>query len=122
MKVGDYVRTNKGNIARIVKITDLTIICDRIVYPSRNFGFNKQLRKESLERLQVKSNSNIKELIKAGDFIEYETTFDDGSKTKYLEILNDKRLKELKSSSECCKVKSIITKEQFSQMKYRIGE
>ena len=41
---------------------------------------------------------------------------------RYLEIVNDKRLKELKSSSECCKVKSIITKEQFSQIKYRIGE
>ena len=115
MKVGDYIRTNKGNIAKIVKITDLTIICDYIIYPS-NYGFNKQLRKENLKRLGVKSGSNIIDLIEVGDYVNGEKVINIIKEHKYLEVSDEEIVIDEKD------IKSIVTHEQFSQMEYRIGE
>lgn len=114
MKVGDYVRTNKGNIAKIVKITDLTIICDYIIYPS-NYGFNKQLRKENLKRLGVKSSPNIIDLIEVGDYVNgvMVTEIKDGKPFK--EDYNDPYY-----SYYFDDIYSIVTKEQFEAMKYEI--
>ena len=125
MKVGDYVRTNKGNIAKIVKITDLTIICDYIIYPS-NYGFNKQLRKESLKRLGVKSSPNIIDLIEVGDVLVVKDFVDEACMifTDIYLIQNEQQLINIKSDLEKNKNKklySIVTSEQFSQMEYRIG-
>ena len=112
MKVGDYVRTNKGNVAKIIKITDLTIMCDNIVYPVNNYGFNKQLKKESLKRLGVKSSPNIIDLIEVGDILTIRDIFGNLSKVEV-----DENFKLLSG-----KIISIVTKEAFESMEYRIGE
>ena len=117
MKVGDYVRTNKGNVAKIIKITDLTIICDNIIYPMNNYGFNKQLKKESLKRLGVKSSPNIIDLIEVGDYVNGErvTQVTNG----YIEVCYGRDSTDFIKEKN---IKSIVAKEQFSQMEYRIGE
>lgn len=117
MKVGDYVRTNKGYIAKIKKITELTIMCDGIIYPTKNYGFDKQLNKESLKRLQVKSSPNIIDLIEVGDYVNGRIV----DEFIYLDKLGLIGLSELEKEDEKF-IKSIVTHEQFSQMEYKVGE
>ena len=120
MKVGDYVRTNKGYIARIKKITELTIICDGIIYPTKNYGFDKQLNKESLKRLQVKSSPNIIDLIEVGDYVNdrYVDKYQ-GKLGNFCELPNGK-WEFIEIPNEHYLISSIVTKEQFKSMEYKI--
>ena len=119
MKVGDYVRTNKGNVAKIVKITDLTIICDHIIYPINYYGFNKQLRKESLKRLGVKSSPNIIDLIEVGDYVNGHKVFDKAPGCVYIENIENK-INHIPITRD--NLESVLSKELFESMNYKIGE
>ena len=127
MKVGDYVRTNKGCIAKIKKITELTIMCDGIIYPTKNYGFDKQLNKESLKRLQVKSSPNIIDLIEVGDYVNGYYVEDvrdvfDGEDT-YTRICLASGCNYFQPDiTEKEDIKTIVTKERFESVKYEIGD
>jgi len=102
MKVGDYVRTNGG---RIGKVTDLETYCNLVIDTDKG--------ELDIQRI-IKSSPNIIDLIQEGDYVNsYEVV---GVKKDYIYF---------EDGTYYCKnyqIKSIVTKEQFKSMEYRIGE
>ena len=125
MKVGDYVRSDKGIIAKITNINKTgSIVCDRNIY----YGFNVVSNKRVLCDLSkiIKSSPNIIDLIEVGDYV-------NGRKVSKINL--DMTFNKEKSilcgdfDYDCLEtiytnedIKSILTKEQFESMEYRIGE
>ena len=137
MKVGDYVRTIHG----IAKVTD--IICGQDVkFDNLNIfdGDEDLLRHHNYDGISVNDyyfwnsyvignpTNDIMDLIEVGDYV-------NGSRVEEIEEYNGEKylyLEEMEYSNAnqdyinvYCKqedIKSIQTKEQFSQMEYRIGE
>ena len=113
MKVGDYVRTNDRGIRRIGKIID------DIFYRDEEDNLHQ---KGNL----IKSSPNIIDLIEVGDYVngylvkDIDYAFDDV-------VMNNKNAR-IVPYIDCNKdkyidnIKSIVTKEQFESMEYRIGE
>lgn len=110
MKVGDYVRTRQGNIFKWEKyMTTVKDNCREVDSPYIYINQNDI----------IKSSPNIIDLIEVGDFVNgmqvTRICFDeDGERILnlsncILELMNDD-------------IKSIITKEQFESMEYRIGD
>ena len=112
MKVGDYVRTKKGNIYKIGQL-----------------GYNNETFMSTNDEgwYEVcKSSPNIIDLIEVGDYVngylvkDIDYAFDDV-------VMNNKNAR-IVPYIDCNKDKyiddnkSIVTKEQFSQMEYKIGE
>ena len=111
MKVGDYVRTINGEIYKL--IDDFALIY-----------FQKEQEHGIPEHQITKSSSNIIDLIEVGDYV-------NGIKVDYTNI-NDK----LSYEDKCIgfydgdgditlfenDIKSIVTKEQFESMEYKVGE
>ena len=105
MSVGDYVRTNDGNIFQITG-SDIEFASE--IGSDGNLPFNAKI-----------ISSEIIDLIEVGDYV---------NGVRVDEIKNG----EIRTSSHydgyICNlcdeedIKSIVTHEQFSQMEYRIGE
>lgn len=114
MKVGDYVRYKYENCIYIGKIK----------FISEVMGFEETLQldidtcmEEILKEEIIKSSPNIIDLIEVGDYVNgvMVTEIKDGKPFK--EDYNDPYY-----SYYFDDIYSIVTKEQFSQMEYRIGE
>ena len=110
MKVGEYVRTKDGRIDKIESIHNGLYILENFPY-----GYNEQLL--------IKSSSNIIDLIEVGDYVNGMIVHcvyaeEDEIVVGGLDVLIQDTLVTLRSNS----IKTIVTKEQFSQMEYRIGE
>ncbi len=111
MKIGDYVRT-KEYIRKIRKIEQDYIYCDIGVFKENEI---------------IKSSPRIIDLIEVGDYVngyyveDITSIYDNEEEIKTLHLasgsnyfqpdINDKQ-----------DIKSIVTKEQFESMEYRIGE
>ena len=122
MKVGDYVRTKTG----LGKITEYKkhdswgyIIKVEGTYNCYTHTGNGELSDI------IKSSPNIIDLIEVGDYVN--GIYIEGNKGRYLETLEY----DIENSSlghiEYLKIypndiKSIVTKEQFSSMEYKVGE
>ena len=113
MKVGDYVRYKYENCIYIGKIK----------FISEVMGYEETLQldiddcmEEILKEDIIKSSPNIIDLIEVGDYVNGEKVINIIKKHKYLEVSDEEITIDEKD------IKSIVTKEQFSQMKYRIGE
>ena len=143
MKVGDYVRTKRG---QIYKITDLKgyyendkLIEDRqYVYIDNHFsGWDLGQFKE----LIIKSNPNIIVLFEEHDLvvIEYYSLRYDERVTRLFEVTYKDNKNIILDNAKCSFmlinndfndedkklepiIKSIVTKEQFSQMEYKVGD
>jgi len=112
MKVGDYVRTLNG-IQQLKKENDI------------GWFFEKSMiiKPNSLEKFIIKSSPNIIDLIEVGDYV-------NGYKiTDYTEIdkYNDEKILYADLSSEYIaihenEIKSIVTKEMFESMEYKVVE
>ena len=99
MKVGDYVRTHDGRIDKIVDIKN-----DFIYIENSDYGYRENY---------LKSSPNIIDLIEVGDYVNgYEVT----SKDQFLGFGNHDWYM---TNDE---IKSIVTKEQFASMEYKVGE
>ena len=135
MKVGDYVRTKKGSIAKVLGIDyyiegngeELSNI-ESIFFDNVIDDIDKDIHSGVFQDClkEYKSSPNIIDLIEAGDVLSYK----DGSICRIMEItdkgyclLKDYGGEQYYESKEWLKdIKSIVTSEQFSQMEYRIGE
>ena len=113
LEVGMYVRTNKGEISKIIADSSCWVNIDKF----KKDGITlRMLKKKDI----LKASHNIIDLIEVGDYV-------NGEKVGYI---NDKRellfctmMKEHNSNwinEE--DIKSIVTKEQFEQMEYKVGE
>jgi len=109
LRVNDYVRTKDGTIEKYSGTNDSEI---------ENFTLNEI----------VKSSPNIIDLIEVGDYV-------NGYRVDYIENINknnnfilqrifcEEYEKDLYSKSfKPSDIKSIVTKEQFESMKYKVGD
>ena len=123
IKVGDFIRTANGVIGKIKYITNDMFGFedsnrDYIDYKSHNF-------------YDSKTGSSLKDLVQAGDLIKisegiYEVIFDESYQKLGILVPNRTCLSVKHSSLEYIfnqyKDVEILTKEQFNQMKYIVGD
>ncbi len=102
MKTGDYVRTDIGEIRKVVRVTDDLYVLDKDVV----FAHKDKIKKAS---------PNIIDLIEVGDYVNgvMVTEIKDGKPFK--EDYNDPYY-----SYYFDDIYSIVTKEQFKSMEYKI--
>lgn len=118
LEVGMYFRTKRGQIGKIV-----TIGRDNIA-----IEFNGMWQDIVLKENIIKSSFNIIDLIEVGDILEinegkYEVIYDESYEKLGILIPSRKELSIRHSALEYVFKKyevSIITKEQFEQMSYRL--
>ena len=108
MKVGDYVRTENYGIKKILDIGEYVGMKQYLINEKGNYVIDNSI---------IKSSSNIIDLIEVGDYVNgvMVTEIKDGKPFK--EDYNDPYY-----SYYFDDIYSIVTKEQFSQMEYRIGK
>ncbi len=114
LEVGMYVRTNKGEIAKIVADAPYLVNIDKF----KKDGITlRTLRKIDI----LKASYNIIDILEAGDYvngypideiIEYEDN------TKAI-IIDDIEKTFIQKEQD---IKSVITHEQMEQMAYKVGE
>lgn len=118
MKVNDYIRTKDGLIRKIVEI-------DKLIYIDKDYISDEPEYHNSLiEEDVIKTSSNIIDLIEVGDYVNgFEVLRIDKecnlypktlkcqypNNTDYFDMFNEN-------------IKSIVTKEQFESMEYKVGE
>ncbi len=115
IEVGEFVRTNKGLIDRVIGFDT-----ENIIARCKKYSF-------WIENI-VKHSKNLIDLIEVGDYVNgYEIDeFDDEEGNLYLGIpiyedaLMD-CIEEVKPLNTI-NIKSVVTKQQFEQMKYRVEE
>jgi hypothetical protein len=102
IKVGEYVRTKLGDIKKITE----------------GFEFIIEIHNRSSNKI-VKHSKNIIDLIEVGDYV---------NGVRVINIL-DKDEEKIPTSIKCVnncfyekEIKSIVTKEQFSSVEYRLQE
>ena len=106
MEEGDYVRTEWGDIERIVRVDNDNIIVE-IEEDKDGRKYSKMCYKEDI----IKSSPNIIDVIEVGDYVNgYEVT----SKDQFLGFGNHDWYM---TNDE---IKSIVTKEQFKNMEYEV--
>ena len=129
MNVGDYVRTKDGLIAKYIGIDEeyKWHLFDNKIQWSYEY-YTKEIDfedwKEFIEEDVVKTSPNIIDLIEVGDYVNgFEVLRVDKecnlypktlkcqypNNTDYFDVFNED-------------IKSIVTREQFSQMEYKVGE
>ena len=131
MKIGDYVRTDTGIIEKIEKIykqnetNDTHIQLNRMGTGKSVFILDKNETLLNSKGEVIKSSPNIIDLIEVGDYVNGEQIIDIRSDDN---INNEKLLYYYIPSDygeDCFReqdIKSIVTKEQFESMEYKINE
>lgn len=115
MAEGDYVRTKHG----IEKITDIKEWVNFRGY-EKIITTDKNQYETLYEQSEIiKSSPNIIDLIEVGDYVNGYLVIekDINNELRYID-LKDRNMKYVKYLD----IKSILTKEQFSCMEYKIGE
>ena len=106
MKVGDYVRTKYGEICKL----------NNIIYQDDNY-IQYQLGGRLEDKDFLKSSPNIMDLIEVGDYVDRLRVT--GKQEDYIEVETfDEKIIIYKNEH----IKSVLTKEQFERMEYKIGE
>jgi hypothetical protein len=124
MKVGDYVRTEYGIIAKITDIIeDLSIDCDRGVFDLGNM-LMMEIPWNFKDEYIIKSSPSIIDLIEIGDYVNdlKITSINEPSMAncyKRLLYAKDEEGYLIERFDEE-DIKSIVTKEQFESMKYEV--
>lgn len=133
MRVGDYVRTKKGEIGKIIDYidepTDYYFNC--YVTTFKNFT-NKYITEYDNN---IKSSPNIIDLLEVGDYVngwrvnsvekeEDGTLLKIGTITSFVSKNETEPYltQDYDEVDKMCKLKSIVTKEQFESMEYKVGE
>ena len=145
LSVGMYVRTKNGNIRKIVELTNTKFIDEPDYYVDKVLIDIEQNEREDTIYMEkwlfnddiIKASYNITDLIEVGDIITFKNDKDiyrvncipnkeNGCECFYLEFdyadkygVEDIRvfIEEMENDLE-----SIVTKEQFSSMEYRLGD
>ena len=123
MKVGDYIRTIKG-FGKVEKIEILKK--DTIIYLDSGITIDyitKDFTKDELNKMYP-SSSNIIDLIEAGDYVNGEEVVG-LNEIQYIEDEKPRRIALTLAKTVSClpeDIKTIVTKEQFASMEYKVGE
>lgn len=129
LEVGMYVRTKDGTIDKIIDVdTDwYELDADEKekpykVYQLSQYYYDEEFNEETdwfLERFFVKASHNIIDLIEVGDYvngIEINLKDEKGVYHGAYDCYDEYHFTDPKE------IKSIVTKEQFEQMQYKVGE
>lgn len=118
MKVGDYVRTEKGTITKF-NIHDILLN----KFENRYYYTYDTCCEDSVSELVIKSSPNIIDLIEYGDIVKYKIDDEEfisevwGEKNDYF-VQNFDVPIDLRDLN----IVSIVTKEQFESMKYEVNK
>ena len=113
MKVGDYVRTDKGLIGKVIKKEEYDT---HIILEYEGQYCKRVLTTSGTDSEVIKSSPNIIDLIEVGDYVNGCMVVNKNDDTiQIIQLIIPFDLKEKD-------IKSVVTKEQFSQMKYKVGE
>ena len=120
MKVGDYVRTPQGIIAKIINIQEDTgqyfLNGNAVSLESKNYITDKNITIGE----NFKHSPNIIDLIEVGDYVNGHRVIDITKgqiRALYYEDINQKGALIPMINKD---IKSIVTKEQFEEIKYEI--
>ena len=127
ISIGEYVRTHKGDIHKVIGIRE-EVKDGKRIYSHKAYYLDS--KKGSLtEAFIIKHSKDIIDLIEVGDVIEFieQTEGKDGTELygKYIQgIYDENELKEVKKEvkENGIKIVGIATKEQIKQIEYRIKE
>ncbi len=142
MKVGDYIRTKNDGIKKITKIDDFYYenyeddfghfyrekVNKKLVHYTIKEGEGFFQGGSALEEDIIKSNPDIKKVIEVGDYVNgykvVSINTEYGPYGVYIEIpfVDSESIGCNEDLIEAKDIKSIVTKEQFASMEYRIGE
>lgn len=127
MKVGDYVRTPLGITKYIGKYDNYEGFYefDKIDEELWTGDIANVVYSCEIDNTVLKSSPNIIDLIEVGDYVN--GIYIEGNNGKYLETLEDDMENSWLGHIEYIKIypndiKSIVTKEQFESMEYKVGE
>lgn len=121
IKVGEYVRTRDGVIAKVTDVLkEYCIDCDNDVFDLNN-GPMMEIPWEYIEEYIVKHSFNIIDLIEIGDIL----TIKEGNDICYIGLKKDTitvTYEELKEQIEngSCELLEILTHEQYERNCYRL--
>lgn len=108
LEVGMFIRTDDGKINKFKRyITDKKRVCETDMYA--------RLAVDNI----VKASFDIIDLIEVGDYVNGSKVIDIVENDVYVSNFYKEQCIEQVSKK---KIKSIVTKEQFESMSYRIGE
>ena len=128
LEVGMYVRTKNGRIAKIENIEYNTIIFDNWLFESYSDKIDSVLVDSLYLEEIIKASHNIINLIEVGDIVEWECEVPYYSYGINQVINRFGKIGVYPEEMDCClefrylKIKSILTKEQFENCQYRIGD
>ncbi len=122
MKIGDYCRTKDGFIAKLIE-KDTWYKFDSVIL-EEEYPYN-YLSREHAKELIVKSSPDIIDLIEEGDYVN--GFFIEGNKGNYLETSDIDGEYSYLGHIEYRKIyekdiETIVTKEQFESMEYKVVE
>ena len=137
LEVGMYVRTTYGRIYKIKKVETKKVYysCNplELQWQDREFVYSESGMES--ETAISKASNNIIDLIEVGDYVngwrvnrvekeEDGTLLTVGTITSFVSR-NEKDpylTQDYREADKMCKIKSIVTKEQFDSMKYVVGD
>ncbi len=114
MKVGDYVRTYDGVIGKIID--------DNFAQEEKRYELDYNNKLYYFQQI-VKSSTNIIDLIEVGDYVNGKKVIDTFIDYifDYSEEFKVIRFSETNILHNANHIKSIVTKEQFSSMQYKVN-
>ena len=121
LEVGDYIRTKKGKIAKIISKEDVSSSLHRkeIVF-ILDIGDRLAIHSKKV----TKSSKNIIDLIEVGDYVNgYKVTAiynPNGDDIFNFTLIMEHGYKTINPYIKHYPIKSIVTKEQFDSMKYEV--
>ena len=115
MKVGDYVRTPFGIWQLEFIRTQAKKYTHHLIKQYYGFTIFRNVEKKRIK----KSSSNIIDLIEVGDYVNGHLVFDKAPGCVYIED-NQNKLAHIPYTKD--NIKSIVTKEQFESMAYKVVE
>lgn len=124
IKVGNYVRTKQGYIARIIETSPRYIWCDNTIMKNSGipvYGINIDSEINVIE----KHSKNIIDLIEIGDLIKFKNKLSNSLENEemIIHIFDNDTLEELKAAiiNKEIEIISILTKEQFASIEYKLN-
>lgn len=113
MKVGDYVRTRSGCIAKFEGINENFYEFDNIIMDE-----SSAVRDELFVDIVEKSSPNIIDLIEVGDYVNGKKVIDKWEEPDWYGYFI--KLEGEETVPTIRKIESVVTKEQFESMEYKI--
>lgn len=124
MEIGDYARTDKGKIGKIVHFEPR----DKYPYSYNRVILDTEGHKRTTRNI-IKCSESIIDLIEVGDYVNgnkivhiQEEEFPDYPKRLLFAGVDENNIDDVWEVYNNEDIKSIVTHEQFESMEYKVGE